>query len=156
VLVGVLSDSHDEAALLRRATGLLRDSGAEHLVHAGDIANAIALEVLIQSGLPVTAVFGNCDRALRKHPCAAGRVHAAPHLFSLDGRKFALVHDLNALPPVVYGHVDVVVHGHTHRAAVEPGPPLVLNPGQIGGRATGRVTVALLDLEALEAAILDV
>ena len=156
MLVGVLSDSHDDVALLRRVVGLLRDSGAEHLVHAGDIAGPAALQVLVESGLPVTAVFGNCDGVLRKHPAAVGTVHPAPHVFSLDGRRLALVHDMQSLPTIVRGQVDVVVHGHTHKPAVEPGPPLMVNPGEVGGRVTGRVTVALLDLQALKAVTLEV
>jgi putative phosphoesterase len=155
-LVGVLSDSHDDVPLLRRAVGLLRNSGVEHLVHAGDIAGPAALQVLLDSGLPVTAVFGNCDGVLRKHPVSAGTVHPGPHVFSLDGRRLALVHDMKSLAAGVRDQVDVVVHGHTHKAAVESGPPLMVNPGEVGGRVTGRVTVALLDLEALEAATLKV
>ena len=52
------------------------------------------------------------------------------------------------------GKYNVIVFGHTHKPAVQrEGKTLLLNPGETGGWLTGKGTVALLDLERLEAEI---
>jgi hypothetical protein len=50
---------------------------------------------------------------------------------------------------------DLLVCAHTHRPAVEQGPPLVVNPGEAGGWLTGRCTAALVDLDRIQAEIIE-
>ena len=49
-----------------------------------------------------------------------------------------------------------MVYGHTHKAEVyESGRTLVVNPGEVCGYFSGKSTVALLDMDKLEAKIVD-
>ncbi len=48
---------------------------------------------------------------------------------------------------------DLIVYGHTHESELLEGPPLVVNPGEVGGWLTGKSTVALVSLEEMEASI---
>ncbi|HIE24086.1 MAG TPA: metallophosphoesterase, partial [Candidatus Korarchaeota archaeon] len=53
------------------------------------------------------------------------------------------------------GEYDVVLFGHTHSPVVEKRGSLLVNPGEASGKLTGRKTAALVDLENLEAEIVE-
>ena len=123
--IGVVSDTHGyyDAAL----DDLL--AGAEHIVHAGDIGT---LEVVsrLRAIAPVTAVLGNTDLPFweddlpwETEVAVLGQRILVCHIGkSLMGR-----HD-----PVAEGF-DMVVSGHSHKAAVEwREHTLFLNPGAAG------------------------
>jgi len=51
---------------------------------------------------------------------------------------------------------DVIIYGHTHRTDLRKiGKTLIINPGECGGWLTGKSTISLLDLETLEANIVE-
>ena len=58
-----------------------------------------------------------------------------------------------AIPIAKSGDYDIVVYGHTHEIDIQKGESLLLNPGETGGWTTGKATVAVVDLETLEATI---
>jgi len=156
VLVGVISDSHDNVPKLRAAVELLRRRGAQYLVHAGDYVALFAVKVLTQSGIPFTGVFGNNDGERAGIARLTTDIHPEPFRLELGGRRITLVHHLTKLPADERTDTDVIVFGHTHLPHVEQGPPLLLNPGECCGWVEGRCTVAMLDLDTLDASILDV
>ncbi|GAI15288.1 unnamed protein product, partial [marine sediment metagenome] len=50
---------------------------------------------------------------------------------------------------------EVIIYGHTHRTDLRKiGKTLIINPGECGGWLSGKSTIALLDLETLEAKII--
>ncbi|MEM2810730.1 MAG: metallophosphoesterase family protein, partial [Candidatus Korarchaeum sp.] len=54
------------------------------------------------------------------------------------------------------GRFDFVLYGHTHEVHIEEiGDTLVVNPGELCGKLSGRRTAALLYTEAKKAEILD-
>jgi uncharacterized protein len=138
--IGVVSDTHGyyDPAL----DGLL--AGAERIIHAGDIGT---LEVLsrLRELAPVTAVLGNTDVSSwgEQLPLEAEvRVLGLRVLLCHIGKSIMERHD-----PVAEGY-DLVVSGHSHRAAVEwREDTLFLNPGAAGkarfglSRTLARVTV---------------
>lgn len=123
--IGVVSDTHgyyDE-----RLDELF--AGAAHIVHAGDIGAGGVLARL-QTLAPVTAVLGNTDLPSlhdglpweAEIEALGSRILVCHIGASLMGR-----HD-----PVAEG-VDIVVSGHSHKAAVEwRGATFFLNPGAAG------------------------
>ncbi|MCS7217304.1 MAG: metallophosphoesterase [Candidatus Bipolaricaulota bacterium] len=156
--IGVVSDSHDHLANLRRALALLRERGAELVLHAGDFVSPFVAEPFREAGLRVVGVFGNNDGDrlhLRERFAGVGELHVGPHELELGGRRILLMHEPRALEALAAsGKYDLVVYGHTHRAEVREGRPLVLNPGELGGWLTGRATLALVDLALLRAELL--
>jgi putative phosphoesterase len=156
VLAGVLSDSHDNLPKLEAAVEVLRAAGAEHLVHAGDFVAPFAVKILAGGGIPFTGVFGNNDGEKAGIRRISPNVHEPPHAFELGGRHIVAVHDLAKLPDEARDGAEIVIFGHTHKSLVEAGPPLLLNPGEVGGWLERRSTVGLLDLDSLEVSILDV
>jgi putative phosphoesterase len=123
--IGVVSDTHGyyDAAL----DDLL--AGAEHIVHAGDIGT---LEVLarLRAIAPVTAVLGNTDL-----PFWEDDLPWEAEVVALD-QRILVCHIGTSLmgrhDPVAEGF-DLVVSGHSHKAAVEwREDTLFLNPGAAG------------------------
>ena len=59
LLVGILSDTHNELTRTKEAVEVLHSSGAEMLIHCGDLAIPEIVEIC--SALPFYFVFGNHD-----------------------------------------------------------------------------------------------
>ena len=155
MLVGVLADSHDRLTKLDAALELFRRRRVEHILHAGDFVAPFAVKRILACGIPFTGVFGNNDGETAGLERLAPSIFPEPHALELGGRRIILVHDLANLPPQRRKGADAIVFGHTHEPHLDPGPPLLLNPGECCGWVNNRPTVALLDLATLEATILD-
>ena len=51
---------------------------------------------------------------------------------------------------------EVIIYGHTHRTDLRKiRKTIIINPGECGGWLTGKSTIALLDLDNLEAEIIN-
>lgn len=153
MIIGVISDSHDHLDRLRRALGLLREKGAELVLHAGDIVSPFAAIPFEEARMSMIGVFGNNDGDklyLRERFAGVGTLHFGPHALELAGRRVLLMHEPRALEALIRsGAYDLVIYGHTHEIDVRAGPPVVLNPGECGGWLSGRATCALVDLATL-------
>lgn len=155
MLIGVISDSHDRIPLLRKAIEVLQARGAEVILHAGDFVAPFAVKELVKAKVPVHAVFGNNDGERNGILKLLPGVQEPPTVLELDGRKIVLDHYPEAVQKEEAKGADVVIYGHTHQVAVEPGPPLVLNPGECCGWLTGRCSCAILDTKLLQVGIVD-
>ena len=123
--IGVISDTHG----LVRPEALRALSGADLIVHAGDVGTPEVLEAL-RAVAPVVAVRGNNDRG----PWAAAL--AETEVVETDGRSLYVLHDLNTLDldPRAAGF-DAVIAGHSHQPRIERRDGvLYLNPGSAGPR----------------------
>jgi uncharacterized protein len=112
--VFVLADTHNRLPESVRAMA----KNADEIWHLGDVCAEIILDELRAIGPPVIVVRGNCDSNV-----------AWPLVLDLarGGLKFRLQHIPPDRPP---GHVDVLLHGHTHVPRNEKhGLVLYLNPG---------------------------
>ncbi len=155
MLVGVMSDSHDNLLKIAAATALFRRQGVEVILHAGDVVAPFAVRTLLKAEVPLVGVFGNCDGERQGMKKACDTFFNSPHRFELGGRTIVLAHDPIDLEGDVSDGADLLVHGHTHHPRIQAGAPLLLNPGEAGGWLTGRSTVVLVDLADMKAEILD-
>ena len=157
--IGVLSDSHDNVHMIDRAVELFNDEGAALVIHAGDFVAPFAVAAMHILKCRVVGVFGNNDGeriGIAKQFEAIGAVY--PNLASVEigGRTIAAVHYPELAEPIAKsGRYDIVIYGHTHEIDIRRENSLLLNPGETGGWTTGRCTVAILDLDTLEAEIRD-
>ena len=154
MLVGVMSDTHDEIGRTREAVSLFNREGVEHVLHAGDLVSPFMLDTLKELKAPFTGVFGNNDG---DRELIAKKFSAVPGLFfsgtfarlDLGGMRVGLLHgnDQVLLSTLAgCGTLDLLVYGHTHKPEVrQAGPLLIVNPGEVYGHLTGRSTVALVD-----------
>jgi putative phosphoesterase len=155
--IGVVSDTHDHHANVRRIVALFAAAGVERVVHTGDITQAKTLDVFAALRAPLYGVFGNNDleRAALEAAIARHGFHfeEPPLRLAWAGREIVVVHDPRALeaePGAV-----VALHGHTHRRVVERrGESLVFNPGECAGHLRGHNAVGVVDLAALSVELL--
>ncbi len=155
MLVGVLSDTHDNLPAVQRALDIFAQRRVEALFHAGDFVAPFVLKVLLKADLPITGVFGNNDGERRGLSGLCGDLHAPPHRFQAAGRSIVLVHDPETLAPDLLSDVDVAICGHTHEPDIADEGALVINPGEAGGWLSGRCTAAVLDLAEMRAEIVE-
>lgn len=163
VLVGVMSDSHDNLEAIRRAVEFFNSKKVKLVLHAGDIISPFTIRVFRELTCPIRAVTGNNDGdllALRRFFEDKGEVHNFFLSLEVDGVKVAVNHGhypevLESL--ISSGKYDVVVCGHTHeRVNKRVGKTLVVNPGETCGYLTGKRSVAILDTEKLQAEIVEI
>lgn len=148
--VGILADTHGAVAQTRCAIEILREAGADVLVHCGDLHTEEILEVC--SVLPLYFVFGNHDSDM------VGRLREASDQFGahclewggsieLAGRQIAVTHGhlKSEREPLQQTQPDFLLTGHTHEAADwEEDGVRRINPGALF-RAK-EYSVALLEL----------
>jgi uncharacterized protein len=137
-MIGIISDTHG----LVRPQVMEALTGAELIIHAGDIGNPDVLKTL-ETIAPVIAVRGNNDHDpwAEQIPLTNFVEHQSYYLY--------VVHELEDLDiDPVAAEVSVVIFGHSHRASVERRQGvLYLNPGSAGPRRfTLPITVARLAL----------
>lgn len=149
--IGIMSDSHGDAAITRRAVALLGREGATKLIHCGDICSESVLDEL--AGHDCVFVWGNCDQAGASMRAYLRRVGLAwpdaPLRLTLDGKRIAVAHghewEFQSL--LEDDSLDYVFHGHTHvMKDVRVNGCRVINPGALY-RATPH-SVAVLDLDS--------
>ena len=152
--IGVISDSHDNMPMIRKAVEMFngRDD-IELVVHAGDFVAPFAMKALLEIRRPLWAVYGNNDGETAGLAELLPTLASPPMTKTIGGRRICVVHSIDAMP--ADERFDVIIHGHDHRANIDEGPPLTVNPGECCGYLTGTATVAVIDLEELTAEIIE-
>lgn len=154
MLVGILSDSHGDHLVVRKAMSLFDRLGAAHIIHCGDVCGSDVFDEIV--GRPCTFVWGNCDcpsdgligylRSVDLPPPSD-----IPAVVTLDRKRFAVFHghESQFATDLLRLDVDYVCHGHTHvRRDERVRGKRIINPGALY-RANPR-TVATLDTQADE------
>ena len=149
--LGILSDTHDELARTRLAIQLLRDEGANALVHCGDLASPPIVAAC--AVLPCWFVFGNHDAdnvpSLQQAAIASGAVCLGwAGEFELDGRLIAVAHGHMSydIRRALASRPHYLLSGHSHIASDRrDGLVRRINPGAL--HEADQLTVALLDLQ---------
>ena len=147
--VGIMSDSHDRVDRIESALAAFRERHVEAVIHAGDFVAPFAAKPLAASGLPVYAVYGNCDGE-RVGLANVLDVQDSPLFFELGGKTFCVVHDVFTIEDVDALGVDVLIHGHSHNQEITQGRTLIINPGEAGGWLKGVSRAVVLDTDTME------
>jgi putative phosphoesterase len=163
MLIGLISDTHDNLPLVEKAVNRLNEEKVELALHAGDYTSPFTIPKFKALKCKLIGVFGNNDgdhELLRKRFSETQNCEIRGRFTEIDanGFKIALHHgeeiDLqNAL--VNCGGFDCVVSGHTHIAVNKTkGKTLVVCPGEVCGYLYGKPSMALLDTGKHEAQII--
>ena len=161
MLVGIVSDSHDNVPMLRRAVEHFNAAGCGMVIHGGDVVAPFAMAVFNDLKCPFRAIYGNNDGEKvglkMKAASVGGSIEEPPIQFEAGGMVFRVLHDCADWESEAGSHgADVVVFGHTHDTVVEiSGGRIGINPGECGGWLTGEPTAALVDTESREVRIID-
>lgn len=143
--IGIISDTHGSMSAIRQA--VISMPPVDQWLHAGDYSQDAAFLAQI-TGLPVTAVKGNCD----------GQATAKLDEFlELSGKKIWLTHGHRygaeqRVDELIWWaqryQVNIVVFGHTHIALIEERENIiVINPGSVTRPKGGGATLAVVEID---------
>jgi len=158
MLVGIVSDTHDNGEQVEAAVERFANAGVETVVHCGDFVAPFSVTPF-DGDWEFYAVRGNNDGewAVEAAVDDFGTYLGEMGELTLDGREVAVYHGtsgaiVDAL--VECGTYDYVLHGHTHEAGTEEYEGTVrVNPGGISiPPAPGAFSVATLDTDSGELA----
>ena len=149
MLIGIMSDSHGNAAMVKRAFALFDSLGVRAFFHCGDVGGQSVLDEFV--GRPIWFVWGNTDWAApgtNTFLSTTGLpVPQVPTRVTLAGKSIAMCHGherifvkLSRRPDA-----DYLFSGHTHVPSdTRVGECRLINPGALHRACPP--TVAALDL----------
>jgi hypothetical protein len=155
--IAVLSDSHDNIPHLITALEQVRQSGADLLLHCGDLCSPFMMKHLGDgfTGGDIHIVMGNNDgdgRMLEHIASGFDHVHlnGVYHEGDHHGRKFGMIHYPEPARRIAQsGQFDLVCYGHNHLKAIEEiGGAFLVNPGEVFGLHEGAPSWVLYDCES--------
>lgn len=148
--IAIISDTHDNLAVVRQAVTHITAMNPSAVIHCGDITTPATLELF--EGLPLLAVFGNCDRDRALLQDTATRLGFAPiedereiqikgvSIYVCHGHRSHLIQEM-----ALTGVYQYLFHGHTHIQDSDTiGSSRVINPGALSNAA--QYTFPTLDL----------
>jgi hypothetical protein len=143
MILGILSDTHGNAARTATAARLLLSHDVETVIHCGDIGGETVLTELLTAfdplDIPVYCVEGNVDHgdiAIRNFPANTTVMLLGTFgELTLAGKRMAIAHgdDLIRFQIAVRcNEYDYVFTGHTHeRNDRREGKTRIINPGAV-------------------------
>jgi putative phosphoesterase len=158
MLIGIMSDTHDNLPFVKKAIELFNAAKVEHVIHAGDYTSPFTLKLFMELKCPFVGIFGNNDGdKLLLQERAEGRIRNQPYVFTLHERKIVVMHEHFVADALAdSGHFDLVVYGHTHTPDIRKVKnTLVVNPGEVSTYLYGKSTVALVDLDTMDGKIVE-
>jgi putative phosphoesterase len=147
--IGIITDTHDQQALLKKAIEVFTEHRVDCVLHAGDITSPSSVQAL--AGIDhakFIGVFGNCDSdksalesIVSNHE---GEIQRGFYRGKIGDKKLLMAHDPCALGDMpITDDFDLIVYGHTHVQDIRrDGNTLVINPGQSW--------VVILDLDSMD------
>ena len=153
MLIGILSDSHDNLPCLYKAVDIFNNRKTDLVLHAGDFVSPFTSKPLNNLKCKFTGVFGNNDGDklfLKDRFKNIGEIYDNIYEDTIDNKKIILIHKETLVEKLAKsGEYDIIIYGHTHKIDLREGRPLIINPGECGGWL-GEPTVAVLDTKKLK------
>ena len=154
MIIGLISDTHDNVPMIKRAVERLKEERVKLVLHAGDYISLFTAKPYAELDVPMIGVFGNncAETEALKRVYADVGADLRGYFAEIEegGLKIALTHGhiKSEMDKAMSGDYDVVVRGHSHRSSIgEENGILVINPGEVCGYVSGSNTVAFLDTE---------
>ena len=152
MLIGLMSDTHNNRPNLRYALDIFRALCIQVILHAGDLISAELLKEFKEFSVYLS--FGNGDDPLiisSKAKRLSERFVCEEMLdLSLAGKRIFMIHGdqrSELEKGIARGSYDYVIHGHSYRFRDERvDSTRVINPGALGGRYVGERSFVTLDL----------
>lgn len=156
--IGVISDTHDNVDRINESIEIFNKEELGLVIHAGDVTSPFALIPFDGLKADFVGIFGNNDgdKILLKER-SKGRIHRQPHKMTLGGKRIVIMHEPDLVEDLALsGNFDLIIYGHTHKARVDRiNNTLVLNPGEAGHWLYGKATIAVVDLEGMDAKVVN-
>ncbi|MGC8928332.1 MAG: metallophosphoesterase [Myxococcota bacterium] len=159
MIIGIISDSHDNIPLIRRAIVYLNEKNVNMVIHAGDYVAPFSVRLFKEFNSPWIGVFGNNDGEKKGLTVVSeNRIQEPPYELNLGGKSVYITHNINleSQDGIIPGR-DIIIFGHNHEASIsKKGNQLYINPGELCGYITGRATLAILDTDKMDAEIVEI
>ena len=156
MLIGVVSDTHNNLKNIDIITSLFNEKGVDLVVHTGDITNSNSLIKFKDLNCEFLGVLGNNDKKepnlIQTAELNSLRPKNPPIQFSKCNRLIAVFHEPDQIEDYLSKNqnVDIVLHGHTHRYRNEIlSGVLHFNPGESAGIFAGKNAIGIIDLTNL-------
>jgi len=156
MLVGVVSDTHNNIKNIEKIINIFNKENADIVVHTGDISKATTLKLFSSLNCPLVGVFGNNDRieegletVCSKHNF---KFQEPPLVLNIKNKKILILHEPDLIEDCLNkeADIDLILHGHTHRYREEYiNETLLFNPGESAGILPGRNAVGIINLKNL-------
>ncbi|MEO0072987.1 MAG: metallophosphoesterase [candidate division WOR-3 bacterium] len=155
-IIGAISDTHDHLTNVAKAIDVFRQNHADMVIHCGDYVAPFTLQTFKDLSVPLVGVIGNCDGEidllLKTAHGLNFSLYYPPHTLLINNRKIIITHK----PITLNEPYAIYLYGHTHRAEVTyKDNTLIVNPGEACGWLFGKPTIALLNLDKIQAEIID-
>ncbi|MCK9161662.1 MAG: metallophosphoesterase family protein [Arcobacteraceae bacterium] len=143
IKIGVISDSHLKLDYFSLVLSKLKEENVDYILHAGDICDKRALDLLSSLDIPYRVVFGNNDYHLIEESHNYN-ITKEPSYFKINNTTFKMMH----LPYYMSADSDVVIFGHTHIFEhLYNGKTLYLNPGEVCARQKPKIEFVILYID---------
>ena len=157
MLIGVVSDTHNNLTNIETIVSLFNTEGVTLVVHTGDITNANALDKFSKLNANFIGVYGNNDRnevgldevALKNK----FQFQEPPKIISKCDKNIAIFHEPDLIAEFLTRNrnIHIILHGHTHRYVNEVRDGiLIFNPGESAGMQKGQNAIGIVNLINLE------
>ena len=156
--LGIISDTHDNVPMIIKAVEFFNQADVDLVLHAGDYVSPFSLKPLLSLECDFLGVWGNNDGdKIALQNIAQGKIENSPFIESYGDKKILLGHHFETLEALIVSQeFYIIIYGHTHKPDIrKKGKTLVVNPGECGGWLEGKSTIALADLEAQTAEIIE-
>lgn len=168
MLLGIISDSHDNLYALKKVLLKLLEQKIDLVIHLGDIISPFTVKLMkeILKDIKVLAVKGNNDGDVYQLATLFSQYNwvfrSEPGVVEINNRKILVLHGYSGIKDTeklvnAWARsldVDIVLYGHTHQYVLDNVEGrLVLNPGEVCGYLTDKVSYAIIDLKTLKAEI---
>jgi len=168
MLIGIISDTHDNARYLLKAVKVFNEKNVELVIHCGDWVSPCVAHFCKDLNCKIISVFGNNegDKFLflkwKKEKNWNIEFHNKTVELELDGKKLIAYHGDSKpiLKSLIESQIyDVVLSGHTHNPVIEThGNTLHINPGSLSGMYKEKIvenyTIAIYDTKSNSADII--
>ncbi len=158
MLIGLISDTHDDMEQIRKVVELFNSRDVSEVIHAGDFVSPFTFEILGNLNAGFRGIFGNNDgdRLLLREK-SRDRIYAQPYIAELYGMKIAVVHEPTSVEALASsGKFGLVLYGHTHTPDIRTvNNTLIVNPGKVARLHKGHSTAVLLDTAKMEAKLIE-
>jgi len=151
--IGLAGDSHDNLPMIRKAVELFQKRRIKYILHLGDYIAPFACKEWAKFEGEIDGIFGNNDGEKVGINKVLPSIVPGPHFFELGRRRILAAHDEKNIDAELPQQADIVAVAHTHKPEIRSGNPSLVNPGECGGWISGKGTIAILDLDTLDAEI---
>ena len=161
MIIGVTGDTHNNLKNIKDICSIFNENRVDKVFHTGDISLPKSLIAFKDLNCHLSAVIGNNDVSEKNELEIAAKefdcnIFDEPYAINIFNKKITILHHPELIDEEMTLENDLILHGHTHRHRQEIiNNCLIFNPGECAGFMKGKNQVGIVDLEIIEAKIIN-